>query len=452
MANYREQPLSKGDYHNRVPNNNYHKTTKQLYNEDQNNIENYQQNPRKQHFCLETEDQDRNNRQYYQGNNKYDEPFSNNPYYNRAALDQVCSKSIITIQDQPNRLQDDHLRNELQRDNYNQINQQQEPISKYYNNDQRDRYQEVKNYYYNQNQQSKSILSPKLYSRDIYDQQQEQQKQTQNKQSINQQQKYQKINECVQENPQFGQIQDNQQRQYHYQSQPIQQQFSYQQQPSKEFSCQNAQQYVSNSTRQQVNSTDEHQSQRDVQQQQQRQCVSYQTQSPQRFHQDLPIQKQQQFQQRLQYLEELKSRIPKDEIFYQQVDKRMPQTQQQYRQEQNERINKINPIAAVSRMQRPNDIDQDTYHNSQGQYQQYQYQQREDYLIQSNRNNPNQYLNLYMSNKYDDQGSYQQRNNQHKRTRTPNRYSEDSYERERQQFIQQTSHIKTNSQTINKRK
>lgn len=41
MANYREQPLSKGDYHNRVKSNNYKKTIKPDYNDEPKDLENY---------------------------------------------------------------------------------------------------------------------------------------------------------------------------------------------------------------------------------------------------------------------------------------------------------------------------------------------------------------------------------------------------------------------------
>ena len=42
MANYREEPQSKGDYHNRIPNHNYHKTIKPVYNDNPKDLENYQ--------------------------------------------------------------------------------------------------------------------------------------------------------------------------------------------------------------------------------------------------------------------------------------------------------------------------------------------------------------------------------------------------------------------------
>ncbi|CAD8138933.1 unnamed protein product [Paramecium octaurelia] len=461
MANYREQPLSKSDYHNRAHAHNYQKTNKPVYNDEPRDLENYVQIPKKKQAYFENEVQDTNNRYCYQGNSKNDDPFSNNPYYNRAALDQVCSRSIITYLDQPNKLQDNCQNNELQRDNQNQNQQKQnEPISQYYNNESRDRYQEVKNYYYNQNHQFKSILSPKLYSRDQFDSQ-EQQQLGQNKQSQNQIPKYQKTNQSLYENPSFGLIQEQQQIYQKSQNQPIQQQFPYSQNHSQESVSQTTQKQISNSNRQQYNDPNENHSQREFQQSKQ----YYQTQSTQQLHQDYPVQKQQQYQQRLQYLEELKSRLPNDDIFQQQVDTRIPQVEQYYRQNQNERTSKINPIAAVSRMQRPNETNQDKY-----------YGQDQNHYLQNNRNNQhqkgqeyydtqshhktnsNQYLNLYSSNNQKDVRenshnlSYQRKNQQQQKTRTPNRYREDSYEREKQWFMQQTSHLHQNSQTINKRR
>ncbi|CAK85416.1 unnamed protein product (macronuclear) [Paramecium tetraurelia] len=452
MANYREQPLSKSDYHNRANANNYQKTNKPVYNDEPRDLENYVQIPKRKQAYLENEVQDTNNRYCYKGNSKNEDPFSNNPYYNRAALDQVCSRSIITYLDQPNKLQDNCQNNEQQRDNQNQNQQKQnEPISQYYNNEQRDRYQEVKNYYYNQNHQFKSILSPKLYSRDQFDQQ-EQQQLGQNKQSQNQIQKYQKANQSLYENPSFGLIQEQQQIYQQSQNQPKQQQFPYSQHFTQEPVSQNPQKYVSNSTRQQYNDPNESHSQREFQQS--KQCASYQSQSTQRLHQDYPVQKQQQYQQRLQYLDELKSRLPNDDIFQQQVDIRIPQTEQYYRQNQNERSSKINPIAAVSRMQRPNEINQDKY----------QYGQDQNYNLQNNRNYQHQKGQDY----YDTQSYHknnqkdfrenshnqlqQRKNQQQQKTRTPNRYREDSYEREKQWFMQQTSNLHQNSQAINKRR
>ncbi|CAD8043245.1 unnamed protein product [Paramecium primaurelia] len=464
MANSREQPLSKGDYHNRVPTHNYNKTIKTIYNDERKDLENYVQIPKKNKVHFETENQVRNNQQYYQDNNQFDDPFSNNPYYNKAALDKVCNRSIKTYIDKQNQVQDN---NEQQRDNHNQNQQkykQNEPISQYYNNEYRNRYQEIKNQYYNQNHQYKSILSPKVYSQDQFDQQ-EQQQIPLSKQQSNQQFKNKQANQSLYENPSFGLIQDQQQIYQQSQNQPIQQQFPYSQYPSQDQPSENKQKYIQNSTRQQYNNSNENYSQ--IEFQQQKQCTTYQTQSTQQQFQDLPIQKQQQFHQRLQYLEELKSRLPKYDIFQQQVDTRIPQNEQYYRQVQNERINKINPVPAVSRMQRPNEIDQDKYYqvqDHQNQYPQnnrnYLHQKRQDYQdIQfQHRNNSNQYINLYSSNQSNNirennnNQSYQRQNYQQQKTRTPNRYREDSYERDKQCFMQQTSHIHKNSQTINQRR